>query len=231
MEKFRFCYRTVWEYRRKKNCIFIKFDIREFYPSITETTLDKALLFEKQHHDISNDNTRLIKHCHKSLLFSESFDVAEVCELAGIYIFRFLAKLINKNDCGLYRDDGLLILWNVNGQQIDRVHKKIIKIFKDIGFAIDVETNLKIVDIFGITFDLNNGTYMCAIFKLNVMPIDPTKSQTIYYHILIDLQIIWQKLPINYQQQLMKVYPEIPPMKKALIHLNINTKLQIQIKA
>ena len=63
------------------------------------------------------------------------------------------------------------------------------------------------------------------------MPIDPTKSQTIYYHILIDLQIIWQKLPINYQQQLMKVYPEIPPMKKALIHLNINTKLQIQIKA
>ena len=119
------------------------------------------MLFEKQHHDISNDNTRLIKHCNKSLLFSESFDVAEVCELAGIYIFRFLAKLINKNDCGLYRDDGLLILWNVNGQQIDRVHKKIIKIFKDIGFAIDVETNLKIVDIFGITFDLNNGTYMC----------------------------------------------------------------------
>ena len=31
----------------KKNCTFIKFDIREFYPSITETILDKALLFAK----------------------------------------------------------------------------------------------------------------------------------------------------------------------------------------
>ena len=45
----------------KKNCTFIKSDIREFYPSITESILDKALLFAKQHPDISNDNTRLIK--------------------------------------------------------------------------------------------------------------------------------------------------------------------------
>ena len=59
----------------------------------------------------------------------------------------------------LYRDDGLLILRNENGQQIDRMHKNIIKIFKGIGFAIDVETNLKIVDFLDITFNLNNGTY------------------------------------------------------------------------
>ena len=121
----------------KKNCTFIKFDIREFYPSITKTILDKALRFAKQHHDMYNDNIRLIKHCRKSLLFSNneawkkkqtescfdvtmgSFDGAEVCELVGIYILCFLAKLINKKDCGLYRDDGLLILRNVNGHQID----------------------------------------------------------------------------------------------------------------
>ena len=78
--------------------------------------LDKALLFAKQHHDILNDNTRLIKHCRKSLLFSnneawkkkqtescfdvamQSFDGAEVCELVGIYILCFLAKLVNKED-------------------------------------------------------------------------------------------------------------------------------------
>ena len=39
------------------------------------------------------------------------------------------------------------------------MRKNIIKIFKDIGFAIDVETNLKIVDFLDITFNLNNGTY------------------------------------------------------------------------
>ena len=42
----------------KNNFTFIKFDIREFYPSITENILDKALLFPKQHHSISNDNIR-----------------------------------------------------------------------------------------------------------------------------------------------------------------------------
>ena len=96
-----------------KNCSFIKFNIREFYPSITETILDKVLLFAKQHHDISNDNARLIKHCRKFLLFSNneawrkkqtescfdvtmgSFDGTEVWKLVGIYISCFLAKLIN----------------------------------------------------------------------------------------------------------------------------------------
>ena len=57
----------------------------------------------------------------------KSFDGAEVCELAGIYILCFLAKLINQNDCGLNRDDALLIFGNINGQQVDRM--RIIKIF------------------------------------------------------------------------------------------------------
>ena len=46
-----------------------------------------------------------------------SFDGAEVCKLVGMYISCFLAKLINKKDCGLYRDDGLLILQNVNANK------------------------------------------------------------------------------------------------------------------
>ena len=36
---------------------------------------------------------------------------------------------------------------------------KNIKTFKNIGFAIDVETNLKIVDFLDTTFNLNNSTY------------------------------------------------------------------------
>ena len=87
------------------------------------------------------------------------FDGAEVWELVGIYILCFLVKLINKEDCGLHRDDGLLILRNVNGEQIDRMRKSIIKTFKDIASAIDIETNLKFVNFLGTTFNLNNGIY------------------------------------------------------------------------
>ena len=63
-----------------------------------------------------------------------------------------------KKDCGLYRDDGLLVLRKVNGLQIDRVNKNVIQLFKDIGFLIDIVTKLKIVNFLDITFNLNNGT-------------------------------------------------------------------------
>ena len=45
----------------------------------------------------------------------------------------------------------------ISGQQIDQLRKKIIKIFKDIGFKIDIETNLKTVDFLEMTFNLMNG--------------------------------------------------------------------------
>ena len=67
--------------------------------------------------------------------------------------------ITDKNDCGLYRDDGLLVLRNVNGQKIYCVRKNVIQLSKDIGFLIDIETNLKIVNFLDITFNSNNGTF------------------------------------------------------------------------
>ena len=61
--------------------------------------------------------------------------------------------------CGLYRDDGLVILRNINGQEIYSTRKNIIKIFKDVRFSTDIETNSKVVNFLDITFNLNNGTY------------------------------------------------------------------------
>ena len=76
-----------------------------------------------------------------------SYDRTEIFELVGIYILSRLSTIIDKNNCGLYRDDGLLVLRNVDGQPIDRVRKNTIQIFKDVGFLIDIETNLKISSI------------------------------------------------------------------------------------
>ena len=59
----------------------------------------------------------------------------------------------------VFIDNGLLVLSNVNGQQIDWVRKNTILFFKDIGFLIDVETNLKIIDFLDIALDLNKGTF------------------------------------------------------------------------
>ena len=70
-------------------------------------------------------------------------------------------------------------LWNfmelVNVQQMERTRKNIVKIFKDVGFGIDRETNSKVVDFLDITFNLNNG--ICKPYKKpNDRPLYMNKS-------------------------------------------------------
>ena len=71
------------------------------------------------------------------------FDGAEVCETVGLYILSLLNKQFNNKDIGIYRDDGLIVLKNYNGQQTDKARQSIIKTFNNIGFKIEIETNLK----------------------------------------------------------------------------------------
>ena len=70
-------------------------------------------------------------------------------------------------------------LWNfmelVNVQQMERTRKNIVKIFKDVGFGIDIETNSKVVDFLDITFNLNNGIYK-PYKKSNDRPLYINKS-------------------------------------------------------
>ena len=85
----------------KSNCSFIQFDIKEFYPSITENILHQTFKFAKQHTNIDKNDLRIINHYRKSLHFSDdknwkkkttescfdvttgSFDGAEIYELVG----------------------------------------------------------------------------------------------------------------------------------------------------
>ena len=45
------------------------------------------------------------------------------------------------------------------GPTTDRIRKDIIRIFKQIGFKIEIKTNLKEVDFLDVTFDLRKETY------------------------------------------------------------------------
>ena len=67
--------------------------------------------------------------------------------------------IVDHNHSGLYRDDGLILLRNTTGPKMDRIRKDAIKTFKDVGFKIDIKTNLKVVDFLDATFNLSNGTY------------------------------------------------------------------------
>ena len=49
---------------------FVVFDVKEFYPSITENLLKKALTFAETHTHLSDNDKAIIHHARKSLFFS-----------------------------------------------------------------------------------------------------------------------------------------------------------------
>ena len=154
---------------------FLKFDIVEFYPSITDDLLAKALEYAKSVTDISDHEETIIWHSRRSLLFNDnstwikkqggdfdvtmgSYDGAEICELVGLYLLNLLCKHFDKDLIGLYRDDGLSA-FNFSGPQADKARKKICEIFKSCGLRVTVEILLKQTDFLDVTFDLPTGKY------------------------------------------------------------------------
>ena len=175
---------NVTDWFKKINYVFIKFDIADFYPSISETILQTAIRFAEEHVEITDEEKIITYDYQKSMLFYKNepwkkkdsdscFDVTmgsynrrKLCEFIGIYLLSQLCTIISKNDSGLYRDDGLMIQEYINSQPIDQLRKKIIKIFKEIGFKIDIETNFKIVDFLDVTFNLINDSYYADYAKI-----------------------------------------------------------------
>ena len=87
------------------------------------------------------------------------YDGAEVCELVGTYILNKLKNVTNKENIGLYRDNGLGIFQNIPKIETKRKKKEIVKVFKDCGLSITIKCNLKSIDFLDITFDLVNSIY------------------------------------------------------------------------
>ena len=152
---------------------FICFDVCEFYPSINEELLTKALHYADNFDAITEEEKNIILHAKQSLLYNESrawckkgdtnfdvtmgsFDGAETCELIGLFILSQMQHLdIN---VGLYRDDGLAVC-NKTPRQVEQIKKQICKIFSDNKLKITIQANMKSVDFLDITMDLRNGIY------------------------------------------------------------------------
>ena len=132
----------------KNKARFIKFDIVEFYPSISENLLDNAINYARTITTITKNTVDIIKHARESLLFDSqdtwikkvenemfdvtmgSFDGAEHCELVGLFSLSQLSNFINEKQIGLYSDDGLAVVGNTNGPKLDKLKKKIIALVK-----------------------------------------------------------------------------------------------------
>ena len=55
-----------------------------------------------------------------------------MCELIGIFLLNLLGRLYDIKNIVLYRDDGLSIFKNCSGPQMEKIKKRLQKVFKDI---------------------------------------------------------------------------------------------------
>ena len=96
----------------------IKFDIVEFYPSISEELLNRSISFARSITTISDSVINIIHHSKKSLLFNKTsawekkgnnslfdvkmgfYDVAEIFELFGLYLLNRLSAVIDRSSVG-----------------------------------------------------------------------------------------------------------------------------------
>ena len=67
---------------------------------------------------------------------------------------------------GLYRDDGLMFS-TMTRRQNEMFKKQIVKILKEIGFDITIETNLTTIDFLDVTLNLNEQSYKPYYCKPN----------------------------------------------------------------
>ena len=70
--------------KNKKNCKFISFDIKDFYPTITKELLSKCLNFPETKVHITEDDKKIIYHSKKSLLFDKGN--TSMKKRGGIYL-------------------------------------------------------------------------------------------------------------------------------------------------
>ena len=130
------------ELEKGRKSKFVQFDIESFYSSITKELLTKALEYAQSIVQIDKADLDIIHHSRKSLLFSgtdcwikkndDLFDVtmgaydgADVCEMVGLYLLKKIKDIIPQAFVGLYRDDGLAVVQNANGPNLDRIRKKL----------------------------------------------------------------------------------------------------------
>ena len=88
-----------------------------------------------------------------------SYDGAEICELVGLFILNKLAIKFGKDNIGLYRDDGLILLSGTGKRSADNARKLLHCIFHQIGLKITAEVNNQIVNYLDVTLNLQTGRH------------------------------------------------------------------------
>ena len=160
---------------------FLKFDVVEYYPSISRNLLEKALNFAEKYTTISKQDRNIIFNAAKSVLFHDgsawikrnanskteelfdvamgSYDGAEVCELVGLFMLEGINNIIPNSKVGIYRDDGLAAIPKQPARTTEKLTKKLHAYAKSIGLRLEIEPPSTRVEFLDVTLDLTSHTF------------------------------------------------------------------------
>ena len=196
----------------KDKAKFINFDIESFYPSITENLTDDAIEWVRLNGiPVSQEEVKIIKQSRKTLLFSNNspwikkkgadfdvpmgcYDGAELCELVGAFLLYKIksANVIEGGEVGLYRDDGLGVIYDVPGPQIEKMTQKLRDVFKEYELGITVDAGLTSVNFLDVTLDLRRNFYK-PYMKPNSLPVYVHSKSNHPQNILDEIPIMINK--------------------------------------
>ena len=94
-----------------------------------------------------------------------SFHGAEVCELVGLLLLHAIENenIFERNKFGIFRDDGLSIVKSKSGPYIERISKKLRKVFSKFDLKITIDSNIVKTYLLDNELDLVNESY--ALFR------------------------------------------------------------------
>ena len=161
--------------KSKSEMKFFKFDIVNYYPSISEKLLSDTIKWAATHININSEEIEVVKHCRKNFLYydnncwvkqqNQDFDVsmgsldsAEICETVGLFLLAEMNEYIPKQQMGLYRDDGLAVI-KLSGPETERLRKNITKLFNNHNLKITTEINIETTDFLDVYFNLKTDEY------------------------------------------------------------------------
>ena len=82
-----------------------------------------------------------------------AYDGAEVCELVCTFLLEKISEICNESNIGLCRDDSLSLSRNKSGTQLEKIKKKLQRLFKEYDLEITAENNLD------VTLSLKDGFF------------------------------------------------------------------------
>ena len=102
-----------------------------------------------------------------------AYDGDEVCKLVGTFLLEKISEICNKSSIGLYRDNGLSVFRSKSGTQLEKIKKKLQRLFKEYDLERTAESNQKIANYLDETLNLQDDTFR---------PYHKPDDQTEYIH-------------------------------------------------